>query len=155
MDVIGCPSCRGEHPADADRCPETGERLPRQPRPATPPSPGTPLEAPLALRLPSGDVVRLTVGATIALARTSSSPLARADKNISRSHAEVTVRGGGEVVVVDVGSRNGTYVNGEELPAHIERRLEVGDVLQLANDPAVLIEVVDRAALRPDREPPP
>jgi two-component system cell cycle response regulator len=52
------------------------------------------------------------------------------DKAISRRHAALRVEGE-TAVVEDLGSRNGTYVNGE--PVEDARRLREGDALQLGS----------------------
>lgn len=49
------------------------------------------------------------------------------DVTVSRRHAEVARHGGG-LVVSDLGSLNGTYVNGDRVE---EQRLSTGDVLQV------------------------
>lgn len=49
------------------------------------------------------------------------------DVTVSRRHAEV-VRRGGQLVLSDLGSLNGTYVNGDRVE---EQRLATGDVLQV------------------------
>ena len=48
---------------------------------------------------------------------------------VSRKHAIVTV--GQAVIIQDVGSRNGTFVNGEQLTAGVERELRDGDKVVL------------------------
>jgi sigma-B regulation protein RsbU (phosphoserine phosphatase) len=53
-----------------------------------------------------------------------------AQANVSRRHAEIEVNGD-KVVVRDLGSHNGTHVNGEEIVGDVPLRL--GDRLELAN----------------------
>jgi pSer/pThr/pTyr-binding forkhead associated (FHA) protein len=67
------------------------------------------------------------------------------DEGVSRRHAEV-FRLGERWFVRDLGSRNGTLVNGERVP---EALLEVGDVIELGTTVLFFEErgagVVDRA----------
>lgn len=52
---------------------------------------------------------------------------------ISKKHAEVLVRDG-KYYVRDVGSKNGTYVNGRMLSKNKEIEISNGDLLKLANE---------------------
>jgi pSer/pThr/pTyr-binding forkhead associated (FHA) protein len=52
-------------------------------------------------------------------------------RNVSRCHARLTVENG-TAFVEDLGSRNGTLVNGQ--PLRGRRKLREGDVLQLADE---------------------
>lgn len=54
-----------------------------------------------------------------------------ADRIVSRRHASLEVRRGGDCFVRDLGSSNGTYVNGERLDAR-ERFLHHGDKVSIA-----------------------
>jgi hypothetical protein len=57
----------------------------------------------------------------------------------SRSHAEI-LRTGGVYAVQDLGSQNGTYVNGELVPRDSQRALAQGDVLSFGGPLRVLRE---------------
>jgi pSer/pThr/pTyr-binding forkhead associated (FHA) protein len=70
----------------------------------------------------------VAVAATVTIGRGRDADLVLADELVSRLHAQVTLDGPG-AVVEDLGSRNGTYVNGERI--HGPVRLEPGDQLQL------------------------
>jgi len=50
---------------------------------------------------------------------------------VSRRHARLTLREG-TVWVEDLGSKNGTFLNGERLPAHTPLPMKEGDVLAIA-----------------------
>jgi pSer/pThr/pTyr-binding forkhead associated (FHA) protein len=58
-------------------------------------------------------------------------------KSVSRRHATIT-RKEGEVVVEDLGSVNGTFINGKRLDPYLPEPLRDGDILQLGK---LLIEV--------------
>ena len=74
----------------------------------------------------AGRMVALGPGATIGRGRDAD--LVLADELVSRRHAQVVPSGPG-AVVEDLGSRNGTFVNGQLI--HGPTRLEPGDQLQL------------------------
>jgi len=66
-------------------------------------------------------------------------PVADNDTSISRMHAEIEWRPDGSLLVRDLGSRNGTYVNGASVAE--EHPLEFGDRLSLGpTGPTFLIE---------------
>lgn len=67
---------------------------------------------------------------------------------ISRQHARLELDHE-QVVLVDLGSTNGTYVNGDRLPANSERRLRARDKISLAqvctvefDDPGTTLQVL-------------
>ncbi len=77
------------------------------------------------LILPDGR--RIELGAQpIAIGRLPNCAVNVSDPNVSRRHAEVR-RNGNEFIVVDLGSTNGTRVNGSQVAG--ERRLRDGDVI--------------------------
>jgi hypothetical protein len=51
------------------------------------------------------------------------------DSSISRLHASIAQRSNGEIVIADLGSSNGTYVNDRLLAANEARTLNPGDVI--------------------------
>lgn len=55
------------------------------------------------------------------------------DRKISREHARFSVAADGGLEVVDLGSANGTRVNGEELPPQAPRRLGAGDTVEVGD----------------------
>lgn len=65
------------------------------------------------------------------------------DPELSRRHARIAIDRSGQVTVEDLGSANGTFVNGERLRER--RALEVGDSLQVGTTTLQLVE--------PDRSP--
>jgi hypothetical protein len=78
--------------------------------------------------LPSGDRFQLTE-TVITVGRNPESNLVLADPNVSRSHAEIRPQGD-RFVVVDLGSTNGTRVNGVRVD---QRVLEDGDEVSFGN----------------------
>ncbi len=52
---------------------------------------------------------------------------------VSRSHADIITRGG-RYYVKDLHSKNHTYINDREAPAHLEREIFDGDLLRLGNE---------------------
>ncbi len=71
------------------------------------------------------------------------------DPEISRRHARVSRGADRQLAIEDLGSANGTYVNGERIAA--PRTLEAGDVIRIGK---TVLEVTD-AASEPVFEPPP
>ena len=51
------------------------------------------------------------------------------DENVSRLHCSLSVRSGGAIVIADVGSANGTYVNEQLLGRDEARLLKPGDII--------------------------
>ena len=100
----------------------------------------------------AGRMVAVTGAVTIGRGRDAD--LVLADELVSRRHAQVTPEGPG-AVVEDLGSRNGTFVNGEGI--HGPVRLQPGDQLQLGVSLVVLrsaSQIADRpSAVHP--VPPP
>lgn len=81
-----------------------------------------------SLVLPTGERVPLG-NEPITIGRLPESNIVLADPNVSRTHAEIRPRGSG-FVVVDLGSTNGTRVNGVRIQ---ERELVDGDELTFGN----------------------
>jgi pSer/pThr/pTyr-binding forkhead associated (FHA) protein len=57
-------------------------------------------------------------------------PLGAGEAGVSRRHLQITYRNGG-VYAADLGSSNGTWLNGIRVFAHSERLLRSGDELRL------------------------
>jgi septum formation topological specificity factor MinE len=55
------------------------------------------------------------------------------DENVSRLHCSLSLRSGGAVVIADVGSANGTYVNEQLLGRDEARLLKPGDVIAVGD----------------------
>jgi pSer/pThr/pTyr-binding forkhead associated (FHA) protein len=68
---------------------------------------------------------RIPVKGSCSLGRSASNQVAIPDDRVSRRHAMIQVQGENEFWLVDFGSRNGTYLNGQRLTRPI--RLQDGD----------------------------
>jgi pSer/pThr/pTyr-binding forkhead associated (FHA) protein len=75
-----------------------------------------------------------------------------AARNVSRNHARL-VWTGGAAFVEDLGSRNGTYVNGERLEAR--RRLRDGEVVRVGDELLRYCEATEPTEELPAATPPP
>jgi two-component system, NtrC family, sensor kinase len=74
---------------------------------------------------------------TMGLGRDSSNPIQVHDTEVSRRHAEIR-RAGAIYLVADLGSSNGTFVNGKRIEQHeltSGDRVQVGSTLMLFTDP--------------------
>ena len=71
---------------------------------------------------------RVALSSPLTVGRGEDADVVLADELVSRRHARVSPSGAG-AVVEDLGSRNGTFVNGNQIPG--PTRLEPGDQLQL------------------------
>jgi pSer/pThr/pTyr-binding forkhead associated (FHA) protein/tRNA A-37 threonylcarbamoyl transferase component Bud32 len=65
------------------------------------------------------------------------------DPEISRRHARASRAAGGELTIEDLGSANGTFVNGERIDA--PRKLELGDVVTMGETVLTVTDVSGRA----------
>lgn len=66
----------------------------------------------------------------ITLGRQVDCPVCLSSKQVSRQHARITARDG-RFTIEDLGSSNGTYLNGQRLPPHVPETLGEQDVLQI------------------------
>jgi hypothetical protein len=60
--------------------------------------------------------------------------------NISRRHAEIRCKDG-KVTIMDLGSTNGTFLNGTPLPPNQEIPVGNGDVVRFAADASAIVEI--------------
>ena len=79
--------------------------------------------------MPSGDRIELSDGRNL-IGRLSDCRIVISDGNTSRHHAEIR-RSGSGFVINDLGSTNGTYLNGERLTA--DRRISDGDIVTVGS----------------------
>src|SRR5512142_2200648 len=83
-------------------------------RPAAGGAASSSVDAPPGSAAPAREPVRLPAGGRLAIGRDPACELCVADPSLSRRHA-LLVREGATWFVVDEGSSNGTYVNGERI----------------------------------------
>jgi two-component system response regulator AtoC len=91
-------------------------------------------------------VVALGEGRAVTIGRSRACTIFVDDERVSRQHASVVLRGG-DVIVSDLGSRNGTLVRGQRVDK--EARAQAGDVVQVGP----LSAVVALAAATPTDAP--
>lgn len=71
---------------------------------------------------------------------------------VSRSHCKIEKKGS-KVVISDMGSSYGTFVNGEKLTPFMERELYSGDSFYLGNpENTYLVKNEDKESMRPRRK---
>jgi len=80
--------------------------------------------------------VPLKAGSTLTLGRAPEAEVVVDDPSVSRQHARLTVSA--RVTLTDLGSRNGTRVDGEPIAPHIETPLRVGASFELGSTTLVL-----------------
>ncbi len=78
-------------------------------------------------------------GDQLIVGRDTASGIAINDAEVSRKHARLTYQGG-KYVIEDLGSTNGTFVNGQRLVSPVV--LKSGDVISLGEQIVLLYEVV-------------
>lgn len=157
--MIICANCQHENPAGAMFCAECGAQLdgidtlitqaitdeqiaeelkkkPTQPEPAS-----TPINSWISLHLmDSGKILPLASRNEFTLGRLSEgqpimpdidlTPYQAYASGVSRLHA-VVKRDANRVMVMDLGSSNGTYLNGRRINPHVEESLSHGDIVAL------------------------
>lgn len=137
---MACPTCGSDNPPDANFCATCGAALPeRDERTETHPVVVVgPDEIPMVVvtRGPNaGSRFALAEGET-RIGRHPESEVFLDDVSVSRHHATV-VRDGPRVLLRDVGSLNGTYVDGERIEA--ETLLTEGSQLQIGKYKLVFV----------------
>lgn len=98
---------------------------------------GSQARAPRAISLSSSDgkTFRLELepgGAPKYVGRTAGNAVRIDDASISRMHCSIALKNNGDVIVADLGSSNGTYVNGE-LVGKEARVLKSGDIISVGD----------------------
>ena len=82
------------------------------------------------LRLPNGE--RHELEGTCSIGRAPDNSIPVADSEVSRRHAIIQAQGEREFWLVDLGSANGTYVNGRRISQSV--RLHNGDIIRIASN---------------------
>lgn len=79
-----------------------------------------------------GAMIRIGPGVS-RLGRSRENHVQFPDPSISRRHASIVADAHGDVWITDLGSTNGTFVNGRALAPHLSQRLQDGDRLQVGS----------------------
>lgn len=90
----------------------------------------------------SSHQVKLEAGGAVSIGRSAENTLRIDDHSISRLHCSLALRSSGDVVVSDLGSSNGTSVNGERLAAAEARSLTQGDLIRVG-DVEISVTAID------------
>ncbi len=95
---------------------------------------------------------RLSVDAGLLIGRAAPEADGRlgGDPEISRGHARVSRGADGQLTIEDLGSANGTFVNGERIDA--PRTLDLGDLVRVGK---TVLQVRDRSGVVPEKLLPP
>src|SRR5262249_29351191 len=129
--LSACPRCRTPlAQPNPSRCPGCGESLSSSQVPSVRTSPRGPY---LTGRLLDGKLSEFPLGPRTTLGRHPANTLRLADREVSKEHASIE-RVGTAFVLKDLGSSNGTHVNGRRVR---ELRLKDGDEIALGNSPLV------------------
>jgi FHA domain/Protein of unknown function (DUF3662) len=75
------------------------------------------------------------------IGRASTNAIRIDDSSISRLHASIAERSNGEIVIADLGSSNGTYVNDRLLAANEARVLNPGDVIGVGDFKLSIVDI--------------
>lgn len=81
----------------------------------------------------------LLEGDVLTIGREASNPIAINDAEISRKHSQLVLQGG-KYVLTDLGSTNGTFVNGQRLTG--QHVLQPGEVISLGEQISLLFEAI-------------
>ncbi|HEY3899109.1 MAG TPA: FHA domain-containing protein [Chthoniobacter sp.] len=82
----------------------------------------------LLVSLPdSGEVAHELAESSITVGRSPDNMLQIEDVSVSSSHAELTLSDDGDYILRDIGSTNGTELNGKEIAAEEDHKLQDGD----------------------------
>lgn len=102
-------------------------------------------------------------GDRISVGRATNSDICIPDGSLSKLHAHLIATADGAYELTDVGSKNGTRVNGRLVEAKVPHRVEIGDTVQFGAVVAVVhspasffhfVLVIDAAASRSRPRPP-
>lgn len=127
--------------------PNTGQPMPNTGQPiadmntdrtmrpgATPPPPPRQPQAKPGHLVCQNPSIRLGIGDGAIIGRRGSYAQAFAGQGyVSGNHARLQYNASGQFEVVDLGSTNGTFVNGQQLAPNMPRVVNVGDIVKFAN----------------------
>ncbi len=126
-DTVPCPRCGRENQKHYRFCLGCGADL-SVVQPADPPTTDPSPEGALTLRVtgPEGAFQRSFAGSEVSIGRTPDNDLCLPSGSLSKRHARILTKGS-EVILVDLKSSNGTYVNGTAIQG--PRRVGPGDTV--------------------------
>ncbi len=138
-----CPACDATAPGGREECPACG----------------APLDVLAALDsvgprrhflvTAAGESIPLPAGRPFVVGRAKDADLVARSTDVSRQHAQVLLATGhAEPVLRDLGSKHGTFVQGERLEPRVDRRLHHGDQVRLASNTELFYLEVPEGQLR-------
>src|SRR5690606_24109287 len=90
-------------------------------------------------------LTRLYEQNTLLLGRSTEVQIGISDPGVSRNHLEIT-RKNGKIWITDLGSANGTFVNGTQLTAHAKTVYNLGDPIQVGSQRIqISINIIEKA----------
>jgi len=98
----------------------------------------------ILVQLPDGSRARLDLGGEglpISIGRAAGSAVRLDDPSVSRTHCSLALKSDGRVVISDLGSANGTAINGDGLGAGESREIKSGDLVRVGDLLLAVIEV--------------
>jgi FOG: FHA domain len=101
-------------------------------------------EKSLLLQDSGGRSYRMALKASAApatIGRTAGNAVQIDDASVSRMHCSLTLKSNGQIVIADLGSANGTTVNGQLLTATEARPLNKGDVIGVGDLRLTVVEI--------------
>lgn len=153
--MIVCPNCKHQESDGAIFCSECGMQLVQytpgetqrfdtatgELQTVSPPQPVSQVPAWISLHLlESGQILPISDRMEFTMGRVSEnqpimpdidlSPFKAFDNGVSRLHAVIR-NNAGNIVIMDLGSSNGTYINGMRIVPNIEQPLRHGDIVAL------------------------
>jgi pSer/pThr/pTyr-binding forkhead associated (FHA) protein len=99
------------------------------------------------------EAVHELVDATITIGRLADNAMQIEDPSVSSHHAELTLGENGDYILTDIGSTNGTLLNGKEIAEGEGHALQAGDKVRFGNiDTAYASENPAEARAMPEAE---
>jgi hypothetical protein len=87
------------------------------------------------------DILLKAGGAPSVIGRGAGNAVRIEDASISRLHCSIALKSTGQIVIADLGSSNGTLVNGRMIESNEARALDVGDKIQVGDLKLSVVEM--------------